>query len=173
MNMEVKTNKALAGFNKDRKRKCFSRCAAVGFTTVASSPKGDVTDPSRSSKRIKTQVLECSAYDLKHCCSRKDILHNYGNFSKSALPSQVMYFWSGEWNDFPEEITASVRDVFQSGKSAAEVSIDSSLNLLDFLRMVQIDLETGTQRSIAWIDRNDKWKTKCNNNFSQLLRPRP
>ena len=67
-----------------------------------------------------------------------------------------MYFWNGEWNDCPIEITASVRDVFQSGISAAKVSIDSSLNLLDFLRMVQLDLETGTQRSIAWIEQSDK-----------------
>lgn len=154
MNMEVKNNKALAVFNKDQKRKRASRCAA--YFTAFTSAKGAVTNPTRSSKRLKTQPSECYEDDLKYCCSRKAVLHNYGNFSKSALPSRVMYFWKGEWNDFPENITASLRDVFQSGKSAAEVSIDSSLNLLDFLRMVQIDLATGTERSIAWIDQNGK-----------------
>jgi hypothetical protein len=155
MNMEVKNNKALAGFNKVQKRKRASRCAAY-FTAFTSSAKGAVTNPTRPSKRLKTQVLECYTDDLKYCCSRKAVLHNYGNFSKSALPSRVMYFWKGEWNDFPENIIASLRDVFQSGKSAAEVSIDSSFHLVDFLRMVQIDLATGTQRSIAWIDQNGK-----------------
>ena len=98
---------------------------------------------------------------LKYCCSRKAVLHNYGNFSKSALPSRVKYFRNGEWNDFPENITASLRDVFQSGKSAVEVSIDSSLNLLDFLWMIQIDLATGTERSIA--------QFRYNNNTASML----
>lgn len=153
--MEVKNNKALAEFNKVQKRKRASRCAAY-LTAFTSSAKGAVTNPTRPTKRRKTQALECYGDDLKYCCSRKAVLHNYGNFSKSALPSRVMYFWEGEWNDFPENIVASARNVFQSGKSAAEVSIAGSLNLLDFLRMVQIDLATGTQQSIAWIDQNGK-----------------
>ena len=84
----------------------------------------------------------------------------YNNI-KSALPSRVMYFRNGEWNDFSENITASLRDVFQSGKSVVEVSIDSSLNLLDFLRMIQIDLATGTERSIA--------QRRYNNNTASML----
>lgn len=155
MNMEVKNNKALAEFNKVQKRKRASRCAAY-LTAFTSSAKGAVTNSTPSTKRRKTEALECYGDDLKYCCSRKTVLHNYGNFSKSALPSRVMYFWEGEWNDFPENIVASVRNVFQSGKSAAEVSFDGSLNLLDFLGMVQTDLATGTQRSIAWIDQNGK-----------------
>ena len=87
--MEVKNKKALAVFNKDQKRKRASRCAAylIAFT---SSAKGAVTNPTRSRKRLESKALECYADDLKYCCSRKAVLDNYGNFSKSALPSRVM-----------------------------------------------------------------------------------
>ena len=37
-----------------------------------------------------------------------------------AVFNKALAIFNGEWNDFPENITASLRDVFQYGKSAME-----------------------------------------------------
>lgn len=87
-------------------------------------------------------------------CSGKAILHNYGNFRKSAVPERLMYYWNGGWNDFSVEASDSLRKAFSAGMPTTEVVIDGSAYLVDFLRMLQIDLRVGCQRSIAWIDKN-------------------
>lgn len=87
-------------------------------------------------------------------CSDKTILHNYGNYRKSAVPERVMYYWNGGWNDFSAEASDSLRKAFSGGMPTTEVVIDGSPYLVDFLRMLQIDLRVGCQRSIGWIDKN-------------------
>lgn len=141
------------------------------ITAFAASLKD--SDPSlrQSRKRVKTDVQECSPQEFEHCsekavlqdcgnfhknCSEKLFLHNYDNFRKSSLPKRVMHFWEGEWNDFPVNTLTPLKEAFQAGKAVADVSIDSSSYLVDFLHMVLIDLKNGVQRSIAWIDENDK-----------------
>lgn len=86
--------------------------------------------------------------------SGKTFLHNYGNFRKSAVPERLMYYWNGGWNDFSVESSDSLTKAFSAGMPTAEVVIDGSPYLVDFLRMLQIDLRVGCQRSIAWIDKN-------------------
>ncbi|XP_057821228.1 inactive poly [ADP-ribose] polymerase RCD1 isoform X2 [Cryptomeria japonica] len=152
------------------KRKRANQCAEY-ITAFAASLKN--SDPSlrQSRKRIKTDVQECCSQEFEHCsekavlqncgnfhknCSGKLFLHNYDNFRKSSLPKRVMHFWEGEWNDFPVNTLAPLKEAFQAGKAVSDVSIDSSSYLVDFLHMVLIDLKNGMQRSIAWIDENDK-----------------
>eukprot|EP01018_Ginkgo_biloba_P005055 Gb_12340 [translate_table: standard] len=160
MNMEVNNEEPLLVIDNctralvDLKRKRASRYAAY-LTAVAAAAKRVGPKQVRSNKRLKTEVWKCCSDDFK-CCSGKAVLHNYDNFRKSGLPARVMYYWKGEWTDFPVNVTASLKEGFRARKSAAEVSIKSSLYLVDFLRMVQIDLRTGFQRSIAWIDENGK-----------------
>lgn len=99
-----------------------------------------------------------AAGNVKTCdgcrCSDKTILHNYGNFRKSAVPERLMYYWNSGWNDFSAEASDSLRKAFSGGMPTTEVVIDGSRYLVDFLRMLQIDLRVGCERSIGWIDKN-------------------
>eukprot|EP01018_Ginkgo_biloba_P023519 Gb_33339 [translate_table: standard] len=102
-----------------------------------------------SNKRLKTEVFKC-------CCWGKDFVSNYNNFRNSGIPARVMYFSKGEWVDFSAEIAGSLKEAFRMGKSAVEITMDGLVYLVDFLRMSQIDLSNGRQRSISWIDINGK-----------------
>lgn len=100
----------------------------------------------------KDRGSKCSC--VYQCCSGKAALHNYENFRKSSVPMTVMYFWNGSWNDFSAQVLDSLRVEFLAGMPTVELVIDGSPYLVDFLRMLQIDLRAGCQRSIAWIDKN-------------------
>uniref|UniRef100_A0A0D6QVG4 Uncharacterized protein n=1 Tax=Araucaria cunninghamii TaxID=56994 RepID=A0A0D6QVG4_ARACU len=93
----------------------------------------------------------CSAHQ---CCSGKAALENYQNFRKSAVPARVMYYWNGAWKDFSDQVSIYLKEAFSAGMPTVEVVIDESRYLVDFLRMLQIDLRGGYQRSIGWIDEN-------------------
>jgi hypothetical protein len=97
---------------------------------------------------------ECRMEGLFDWRAGKTFLHNYGNFRKSVVPERLMYYWNGGWNDFSVEASDSLTKAFSAGMPTAEVVIDGSPYLVDFLRMLQIDLRVGCQRSIAWIDKN-------------------
>lgn len=56
------------------------------------------------------------------------------------------------WTDFPGGVVDSLRSVFATRRSVADVVIGGSNYLFDFLRMLQVDLSSGNRRSIAWID---------------------
>ena len=166
------------------KRKRAIQYAAYMAAFAASRRESDAS-PRQPVKRIKTEVQKCSSHEFEHCsekvvlqdcgnchkkCFEKLVLLNHDNFRKSSVPMRVMYFCEGEWNDFPVNTLVPLKQAFQAGKSVADVSIDSSSCLVDFLRMVMIDLKYGTQRSIAWIDENDKcfsptYVVKGNNRF--------
>lgn len=93
---------------------------------------------------------------VKCCSDGKAVVENYSNFRKSGIPARVMYFCEGDWTDFRSEIAVLLKQAFQGGKTAVEVAVDGVSCLIDFLRMEQIDLKTGAQRSIAWIDVDGK-----------------
>ncbi|XP_059074615.1 probable inactive poly [ADP-ribose] polymerase SRO2 [Cryptomeria japonica] len=91
------------------------------------------------------------------CCSDgMAVVENYSKFKKSGVPARVMYFCEGDWMDFPSEIAVLVKQALQDDKTAVEVAVDGVSCLLDFLHMLQIDLKSGAQRSIAWIDVDGK-----------------
>ena len=60
------------------------------------------------------------------------------------------------WVDYCGEVLDSLRFGFVERNSMIELVIEGSNYVFDFLRMLQIDLETGNQRSIAWIDEHGK-----------------
>lgn len=113
-----------------------------------------VVPNSRNGTRQAVGNVKCCDGCRMEGCSCKAILHNYGNFRKSAVPERLMYYWNGGWNDFSVEASESLRKAFSDGMPSIEVVIDESRYLVDFLRMLQIDLRVGCQRSIAWIDKN-------------------
>uniref|UniRef100_A0A6M2EHY9 Uncharacterized protein n=1 Tax=Populus davidiana TaxID=266767 RepID=A0A6M2EHY9_9ROSI len=92
-----------------------------------------------------------------NCCSKPLILANLANFTKSAAPARFIYFnHDGLWIDFENEVLESLKPAFLDGKAVIEMSFRESRYLFDFTRMLQIDFDSGSQRSIAWIDVNGK-----------------
>ncbi|CAH9099236.1 unnamed protein product [Cuscuta epithymum] len=83
---------------------------------------------------------------------RKSLLQHYLNFKKSGPPKRLMYYQNGEWIDFPESILPSVKEDLHIEKSIIEVEFSGKICVLDFVSMMLVDLKTGIQQSIAWID---------------------
>eukprot|EP00252_Welwitschia_mirabilis_P003594 TRINITY_DN13651_c0_g1_i10.p1 TRINITY_DN13651_c0_g1~~TRINITY_DN13651_c0_g1_i10.p1 ORF type:complete len:683 (+),score=89.98 TRINITY_DN13651_c0_g1_i10:218-2266(+) len=106
--------------------------------------------PKRSNNR------KCCSGCTTRCCSGKVAVQNYRNFAKSALPRRLMYFSNGAWKDYPLEVAEVMKRAFARGMSTTEIKLNGMVHLIDFLRMLQIDLRFGIQRSIAWIDVNGK-----------------
>uniref|UniRef100_A0A2P2LM51 WWE domain-containing protein n=1 Tax=Rhizophora mucronata TaxID=61149 RepID=A0A2P2LM51_RHIMU len=80
-------------------------------------------------------------------------LRSYSIFVKTKVPQRFMFYNNGEWVDFPESVLGLVKNEFQVKKGAVlEVEFDGHRYLLDFLHMLRVDLETGLQKPIAWID---------------------
>ncbi|XP_077230308.1 inactive poly [ADP-ribose] polymerase RCD1-like isoform X2 [Tasmannia lanceolata] len=88
--------------------------------------------------------------------NRESVVKNYDNFVKSGLPRRLMFYTNGEWSDFPENVTQSLIEAFRVRKSAVEVTMQGCVYVVDFLNMVLINLNSGVQQSIAWIDESEK-----------------
>ncbi|CAK9173440.1 unnamed protein product [Ilex paraguariensis] len=100
----------------------------------------------RKSNGMKTKCGACVSN------FQKSLLRYYSNFMKSGLPQRLMCYQNGEWVDFPQDFVALVRKDFQEKKAATEVEFNDHLFVLDFLHMMRLDLKTGLQQPIAWID---------------------
>ena len=83
--------------------------------------------------------------------------------------TQFMYIEDGSWTDFVGEVLGSIRTRFEEGKVVMEVRIGEIMYLFHLYRMLQIDLESENQRSIAWIDVEGKWFVKSNQTSSLSL----
>lgn len=88
--------------------------------------------------------------------SAQFLIQNYSNFKNSGLPARFMFYRDSLWVDFPTQVVETLRVDFSDRRPAMELQIDGSKYLFDLYRMLQIDLETGRQRSVAWIDVNGK-----------------
>ncbi|KAL1548019.1 inactive poly [ADP-ribose] polymerase RCD1-like [Salvia divinorum] len=75
--------------------------------------------------------------------SGKRLLKYYSNFRKSGNLQRLMYHDNDEWNDFSMDIIAHVNKDFLADKPAIEVEFNGAKILLDFLHMIQLDLNTG------------------------------
>ncbi|KAA8538243.1 hypothetical protein F0562_027934 [Nyssa sinensis] len=89
-------------------------------------------------------------------CYTQFLMENYSSFKQSGLPYRFMYYQDGSWVDISSEVLAFLRSGFLEGKAVMEVELDGAQFLFDFYRMLQIDLKTGNQRSIAWVDVDGK-----------------
>ncbi|XAR62027.1 NAD(+) ADP-ribosyltransferase [Bertholletia excelsa] len=84
------------------------------------------------------------------------LTENYSNFQKSSPPFRVMFYDGCSWTDFEGAVVDSLRAGFQDGKAMVEFEDGKGRYIFDMHRMVQVDLQSGNQRSIAWIDVNGK-----------------
>ncbi|GER31141.1 WWE protein-protein interaction domain protein family [Striga asiatica] len=88
--------------------------------------------------------------------SNEPLIHNYSNFKRSSCPERVMFYDGGSWVDYPIEVVEVMKLGFLQGKPAIEAQALGSNCFFDFYRMLEIDLYSGNQRSIAWIDTEAK-----------------
>jgi hypothetical protein len=63
-----------------------------------------------------------------------------------------MYYENGGWMDFPKDVVDLVKKDFEVKKAVVEFEFNGHHLLLNFLHMYQMDLKTGLQKPIAWID---------------------
>ncbi|GAB2209581.1 hypothetical protein Drorol1_Dr00026799 [Drosera rotundifolia] len=102
-------------------------------------------------KRKKPDVCKTKCRSCKLSVQRS-LLRGYRNFTRSRLPDRLMFFQNDEWVDHSDEILAVVRRELEDKKPYFEVHFGSYQLILDFLTMVQLDVKTGTEKPIAWID---------------------
>lgn len=112
---------------------------------------------SKSNKISKRRKLDISNSQYGWCSSqsKSSLLRYYSNLKRSAPPASLMCYQKGEWTNLPQGFVTSVKKEFQIKKTAMEVELDGKMFLIDFLHMMILDLETGAQQPIAWIDEED------------------
>ncbi|KAK3231153.1 hypothetical protein Dsin_003034 [Dipteronia sinensis] len=108
---------------------------------------------SSSSSSPPTKAANCRVH-VPDRCSAQLANQNVNSFKSSGSPARLMSYRNGTWVDFAAEVVGAVKSCFLDRKPIVDVIIEGSKCLFDFLRMLQIDFETGKQRSIAWIDEN-------------------
>ncbi|XP_057452786.1 inactive poly [ADP-ribose] polymerase RCD1-like [Lotus japonicus] len=64
----------------------------------------------------------------------------------------MMLYSNGEWLDYPREVFDLFKKDFEIKKAAMEIRLNGRDLMLNFLHMCQVDLKTGLQQPIAWID---------------------
>ncbi|XP_075495134.1 inactive poly [ADP-ribose] polymerase RCD1-like isoform X1 [Primulina tabacum] len=100
-------------------------------------------------KCLRVAVYPCSY-------TRDPLIQNYSNFKRTSEPKRVMFYDHGSWADYPEAVVEVIKLGFSEGKPAIEARIQGLDRFLDFYRMLEIELESGNQRSISWIDVDGK-----------------
>ncbi|KAL6979910.1 hypothetical protein U1Q18_021566 [Sarracenia purpurea var. burkii] len=87
---------------------------------------------------------------------KKSLLRYYTNFTRSGVPQRLMFYHNGEWSDFPHDFVGLIKKDLQVKKAVIEAELNGDSFLLDLLHMMRLDLRTGLQQPIAWIDETGK-----------------
>lgn len=140
--MEEGTGKALDRAALNLKRK---QAARIRNEPSFTEPTNRVVKKMRlgGSERKLTSVGSDTGRSLVRC---------YLNYKKSGRPERLMFYKNGDWLDYPKDVVALVKKDFEIKKAAVEVELNGDDILLDFLHMYRVDLKTGLQQPIAWID---------------------
>lgn len=111
-----------------------------------------LTLPTNNSSKRRRLGEQTSKFTNHRSHVGQSVLGCYLNFKKSGRPQKLMFYGSGEWTNFPEDVVSLVRKELEVKKASVEVEFNGCHLLLDFLHMHQMDLKTGSQIPIAWID---------------------
>ncbi|XP_027362199.1 probable inactive poly [ADP-ribose] polymerase SRO1 isoform X3 [Abrus precatorius] len=82
----------------------------------------------------------------------RSLIRRFFSYKKSGRPERLMFYKNGEWLDFPKDVVDLVKKDLEVKKAAVEIELNGYHLVLDFLHMYQVDLKTGLQQPIAWID---------------------
>jgi hypothetical protein len=74
----------------------------------------------------------------------------------SRSPSRLLFYEAGEWKDFTPDASSQLIRAFQAGNWISDVSIHGRKYLVNFGRMLRLDLAAAYAHSIAWIDVDGK-----------------
>ncbi|KAE9613328.1 putative WWE domain, poly(ADP-ribose) polymerase, catalytic domain, RST domain of plant [Lupinus albus] len=149
--METKSAKAL-----DRNVLNVKRKRAIQYATYLNGASRSVLPylspfMSPKDKFVKQRRLGGSKSKLtKH--GNLSLIRYYLNYKKTGRPERLMFYQNGEWMDFPKDVLDSVKKDLHVKKAAVEIELNGHHLVLDFLHMYQMDLKTGFQKPIAWID---------------------
>ncbi|KAI3812578.1 hypothetical protein L1987_17289 [Smallanthus sonchifolius] len=127
------------------KRKRASQIVRASNRALAARPSS-VSNQTGKRKRDESYKSKCFS------SSRKTSLKIYSNFLKTGVPQRLLFSQDGQWNDFSQDVIDLVKEDFLAKKSAIEVQFNGRHLILDILHMIEVDLETGVQKPIAWID---------------------
>lgn len=134
----------------DSKRKRASQIVKASNRALVVKPGkpelSSVLNKSGKRKREDGCKSDCSS------SSRKVLLKNYLNLMKSGPPKCLLYSQDGQWNDFPQNVIDMVKEDFVAKKASIEVKFNERHLILDILHMTEVDMKTGVQKPIAWID---------------------
>ncbi|KAL6995241.1 hypothetical protein U1Q18_005376 [Sarracenia purpurea var. burkii] len=93
----------------------------------------------------------------RDCTYTQMLVQNHTNLKRSGPPARLLFYENGSWGDFASEVVGSITARgFVEGNAVFVVGISGARYLFDLHRMLQVDLESGSQRSIAWIDVHGK-----------------
>ncbi|KAJ8561181.1 hypothetical protein K7X08_027371 [Anisodus acutangulus] len=142
----------------DLKRKRAARCGTHLFgATHMILPVRSSLDSSIHSlgkrRKLNGSKIRCGGGSSHQ---RKSLLRYYLNFRKTGLPQRLMYYQKGQWTDFPEDIVSLAKQDLRIKKSATEVAFNGKNYVIDFFHMMLLDLKSGLQQPIAWIDEAGK-----------------
>ncbi|XP_061352066.1 inactive poly [ADP-ribose] polymerase RCD1-like [Gastrolobium bilobum] len=152
--METKTAKALDRVVLNLKRKRAAKYAAcLNKASQSGSPQW-LSYVSPTNKIVKQRRLGGYKRKLTNCGTdtARSLVRYYLNYKKSGRPERLMFYQDGGWMDFPKDVVDLVRKDFEVKKAAMEVELNGHHLVLNFLHMYQMDLKTGLQQPIAWID---------------------
>ncbi|CAL1399516.1 unnamed protein product [Linum trigynum] len=143
-------SKVMLGLKRKRASRCAANFARASQTVLADCPALDCSTPMLGKRRRVNDRLGKPTSCGFPC--KKSILQRYSNISRTGVPARLMFYQNGEWTDFAEDLVTLVRKNLQIKKAVLEVEVEGRHYMLDFLHMFQLDLKTGSQIPIAWID---------------------
>ncbi|KAJ7953406.1 Poly [ADP-ribose] polymerase [Quillaja saponaria] len=152
--METKIAKASDRVLLNLKRKRATRCASyLNGPSCSVSPHWPfLISPSHKLGKRRRIARSRSKLVNSGTQFRQTLLRCYSNYKKTGRPERLMFYQNGEWMNFPPDVVDLVRKDLEVKKGAVEVEFSGCHLVLDFLHMYQMDLETGAQQPIAWID---------------------
>lgn len=134
-----------------RKRATDTNTSFAGAADVVLPVPSMISPIHKLGKRRK--LVESPSSSADSVIHARDLLRRYHlNFMRSGLPQRLMFYHMGEWVDFPCHILAQVKKDHKVKKATTEVEINGKVFVLDFLHMLLLDLNSGLQQPVAWID---------------------
>ncbi|XP_071692590.1 inactive poly [ADP-ribose] polymerase RCD1-like [Rutidosis leptorrhynchoides] len=126
----------------DSKRK---RASQIGKTSNRAITARPIFSPllNKSGKRKRDESCKSS---------NRTYLKNYSNFMRSGPAQRLLFSQNGQWNDYSQNVLDLVKEDFNAKKASIELKYNGRHLMLDMLHMTEVDLKTGAQKPIAWID---------------------
>lgn len=130
------------------KRKRAAQFGAYSTEPICMANQG----PSLNRVRKKRKLGGCSSMFANSETRSRPLYRGYSNFMKSGIPKQIMFYENGEWINFPRDLLDLVVEDLQVKKASLEIKFNGQHCVLDFLHMFFLDINTGLQQPLAWID---------------------